>query len=69
MYPLIKLSSDETGHDATDAVTVATDLGLFYGESGSFGGQSSLQVEVDGALEVLLVLLHHTGLVVLTRLD
>lgn len=68
-YPLIKLSFDEAGHDAADAVTVAADLRLIYGQPGCFSRQSSLQVEVDGPLEVPLVLLHRTGLVVLTRLD
>lgn len=66
---LIKLSSDETGDDAADAVAAAADLRLLHGEAGRFSRESSLQVEADGPLEVPLLLPHHTGLVVLTRLN
>lgn len=67
-HPLVEFSLDETRGDAADGVTVAADLRLTDGQSGGFSRQSSLQVEVDGALVVALALLHLPGLLVLTRL-
>lgn len=67
-HPLVKLSLDETGGDAADGVAVAGDLRPAEGQAGGFSRQSGLQVEVDGSLEVSLVLLHLPGLLVLTRL-
>lgn len=67
-HPLVEFSPQEAGGDAADGVAVAADLRLTDGQSGSFGRQSGLQVEVDCALEVPLALLHLPGLLVLARL-
>lgn len=67
-HPLIKLPLEEAGGDAADSVAVAGDLRPADGQSGGFGRQSGLQVEVDGPLEVSLALLHLAGLLILTRL-
>lgn len=67
-HPLIKLSLDETGGDAAHGVAVVRHLRPADGEACGLGGQPGVQVKVDGALEVAVILLHLPGLLVLTRL-
>lgn len=66
-HPLVEFSPQEAGGNAADGVAVAADLWLTDGQSGGFGRQSGLQVEVDSALVVSLALLHLPSLLVLTR--
>lgn len=67
-HPLVEFSPQEAGGDAADDVAVAADLWLTDGQSGGFGRQSSLQVEVDGTLVVSLALLHLPSFLILARL-
>ncbi|KAA8582870.1 hypothetical protein FQN60_015416 [Etheostoma spectabile] len=64
---LVREDIENTGGDAADSVAVVGDLRMADGQSGGFSRQSSLQIEIDGTLEVSLALLHLTGLLVLTR--